>query len=66
MKFLILLIIVLILTWKFWPQDGADSAKDSFMGPQMQALEKARAVEDDYIDAVEEKKRRIDEQTDGG
>ena len=66
MKFLILLIIVLILAWKFWPRDGVDSVEDSFMGPQMQALEKARAVEDDYIDAVEEKKRRIDEQADGG
>jgi len=66
MKLLILLIIVLILAWKFWPQDGADSAKDSFMGPQMQALEKAKAVEDDYIEAVEEKKRKIDEQADGG
>lgn len=66
MKFLILLIVVLIIAWKFWPQDGAESAKESFMGPQMEALEKAKSLEDDYIDAVEEQKRKIDEQADGG
>ena len=66
MRFLVVLIIVLLLAWKFWPQRPVPTAEESFIGPQLQPLEKAGQVEDQYLDALEEKNRRIEEQSDGG
>ena len=66
MRFLLVLIIVLLLAWKFWPEQPVPTADESFIGPQLQPLRKAETVEDQYLDALEEKDRRIEEQTDGG
>lgn len=66
MRFLLVLIIVLLLAWKLWPEQPVPTADESFIGPQLQPLRKAEKVEDQYLDALEEKDRRIEEQTDGG
>ena len=66
MRFLVILIIVLLLAWKFWPRQPAPTAEESFIGPQLKSLEKAEQVEDQYLDALEQKNRQIDDQSDGG
>ena len=66
MRFLVVLIIVLLLAWKFWPEQPVPTADESFIGPQLQPLRKAEYVEDQYLDAVDAKKREIEKQSDGG
>jgi hypothetical protein len=66
MRFLVVLIIVLLLAWKFWPRQPVPTAEESFIGPQLESLKKAEQVEDQYLDALDEKKRRIEQQSDGG
>ena len=66
MRFLIVLIIVLLLAWKFWPEQPVPTADESFIGPQLKPLRKAEKVEDQYLDALDEKNRKIEEQSDGG
>jgi hypothetical protein len=66
MRFLVVLIIVLLLAWKFWPEQPVPTADESFIGPQLQPLRKAENVEDQYLDAVDAKKREIEKQSDGG
>ena len=66
MRFLIVLIIVILLAWKFWPQQPVPTAEESFIGPQLEPLNKAGQVEDQYLDALEEKNRAIERQSDGG
>jgi len=66
MRFLIVLIIVLFLVWKLWPEQSVPTAEESFIGPQLEPLNKAEQVEDQYLDALEEKNREIERQTDGG
>ena len=65
MRFLIVLIIIM-LAWKLWPEQPVPTAEESFIGPQIQSLRKAEQFEDDYLDALEEKNRKIEEQSDGG
>jgi len=66
MRFLIVLIIIILLAWKLWPEQPVPTAEESFIGPQIQSLRKAEQFEDDYLDALEEKNRKIEEQSDGG
>ena len=66
MRFLIVLIIVVLLAWKFWPEQPVPTADESFIGPQLQPLRKAEKVEDSYLDAVDKKKQELEEQSDGG
>jgi hypothetical protein len=66
MKFLVVLIIVLLLAWKFWPEQPVPTAKESFIGPQLKTLDKAEQVEDQYLDALEKKNQQIEKQSDGG
>jgi hypothetical protein len=66
MRFLIVLIIILFLAWKLWPEQPVPTAEESFIGPQLQPLKKAEKVEDQYMDALERTNKRIEEQSDGG
>lgn len=66
MRFLIVLIIVALLAWKFWPEQPVPTAEESFIGPQLQPLKKAQGVEESYLDAVDKKNREMEEQSDGG
>ena len=66
MRFLVILIIVLLLAWKFWPRQPVPTAEESFIGPQLKSLEKAERVEDQYLDALEKKNEQIEQQSDGG
>lgn len=66
MRLLVVLIIVLLLAWKFWPEQPVPTADESFIGPQLQPLRKAEKVEESYLDAVDKKKQEMEEQSDGG
>ena len=66
MRLLVVLIIVLLLAWKFWPRQAAPTAEESFIGPQLESLKKAEQVEDQYLDALDRKNQQIEQQSDGG
>ena len=66
MRFFIVLIIIILLAWKLWPEQPVPTAEESFIGPQLEPLKKAEQVEDQYMDALKEKNRLIEEQSDGG
>lgn len=66
MRFLVVLIIILLLAWKFWPEQPVPTADESFIGPQLVPLRKAEKVDDLHIDALEKKKKDLEEQSDGG
>ena len=66
MRMLVVLIIVLLLAWKFWPAQPVPTAEESFNGPQLQPLEKAGQVEDQYMEALERTNERIEKASDDG
>lgn len=65
MRFFLLLIIILLLAWKLWPDQPVPTADESFIGPQIQGLRKAEQLEEDYLDALDEKRKQMERQTDG-
>jgi hypothetical protein len=66
MRFLILLIIIALLVFKFWPEPAVPPVEETFIGPQLQPLKKAEQVEQQYMDALEKTNERIEAQSDGG
>jgi len=66
MRFLIALIIIILLVFKFWPEQPVPTAEESFIGPQLQPLKKAEQVEDQYLKALDQKNKRIEQESDGG
>ena len=66
MRFIIVLIIIALLVFKFWPDQPVPTAEESFIGPQLESLKKAEQVEDQYLDALDRKNQQIEQQSDGG
>jgi hypothetical protein len=66
MRFIIVLIIIALLAFKFWPEQPVPTAEESFIGPQIQSLKKAEQVEQQYMDALEKTDERIERASDGG
>jgi len=66
MRAFIILIIILLLVFKFWPEQPTPTADESFIGPQIQPLRKAEQVEQQYLDALEKKNEQIERESDGG
>ena len=66
MRFLLVIIVVLLLAWKLWPQQAVPTAEESFIGPQLEPLNKAKKVEDQYMEALERTDKRIEKASDGG
>lgn len=65
MRFIIVLIIIALLVFKFWPEQPVPTAEESFIGPQIQGLKKAEQVEQQYMDALEETNERIERESGG-
>ena len=65
MRYLIVLIIIALLLFRFWPEQPTPTAEESFIGPQIQTLKKAEQIEQQYLDALERADQRIEEQSDG-
>jgi len=66
MRFLIVLIIVILLVFKFWPEQPVPTVEESFIGPQLEPLNRAQGVEQDYLDALQKTNEQIERQSDGG
>lgn len=66
MRFLIVLIIIALIVFKFWPDQPVPTAEESFIGPQIQSLNEAKQVEDQYMEALEKANEQIEKQSDGG
>lgn len=66
MRFLVVLILLLLLAFKFWPEQPVPTAEESFIGPQLEPLNRAQAVEQQMMDAMKERDEHIEKQTDSG
>lgn len=66
MRYLIVLIIVLLLAFKFWPEQPTPTAEESFIGPQLAPLQKAGKVEQQLMDAYDRKDEELEKASDGG
>lgn len=66
MRFLIVLIIIAVLLFTFWPRQPTPTAEQSFIGPQIQSLKKAEQIEDQYMEALKRSDERIERDSGGG
>ena len=66
MRFLIVLIIIVLLAFKFWPEQPVPTAEESFIGPQLVPLHKAENVEQQLMDAYDRKDEELERASDGG
>ena len=65
MRFFIVLIIVVLFLFKFWPDKPVPTAEESFIGPQIQSLNKTESFQQEYSDGLEDKRARMDKEADG-
>ena len=65
MRFLIVLIVILLLAFKYWPRQPVPTAEKSIIGPQLQPLNKAEQVEQQYLDALDRKDEELEKQSGG-
>jgi hypothetical protein len=66
MRALIVLLIIVLLVFKFWPEQPTLAIEDTFIGPQLEPLRKAEQVEQQYLDALQKKNEHIERESDGG
>ena len=66
MRFLILLIVLLLLAFVFWPRPPTPPVEETFIAPQLEPLNKAQQVEDQYMEALDRANAEIERQSDGG
>jgi hypothetical protein len=66
MRFLVLLIVVLLVAFALWPRQPAPPVEETFIAPQLKALEKAEQVEQQYLDALERSNEQLERETGGG
>ena len=66
MKFLVLLIIVLLVAFALWPRQPTPPIEETFIAPQLEPLNKAQQVEDQYMEALDRADTEIEKQSDGG
>jgi hypothetical protein len=65
MRLLIVLIIIALLLFKFWPEQPVPTAEESFIGPQIQTIRKAEQIEQQVQEAQDKAKEQIDRESDG-
>jgi 4-amino-4-deoxy-L-arabinose transferase-like glycosyltransferase len=66
MRFLVILIVVLLVAFALWPRQPVPPVEETFIAPQLQALEKAEQIESQYMEAVERANQQIERDSDGG
>jgi hypothetical protein len=66
MRFFLILIILIFLVFKFWPDQPTPTVEESFIGPQLSTMKKAGQIEQQYLEALEKSNERIERQADGG
>lgn len=65
MRFLLVLFIVILLVLAWWPEPPTLTVEETFIGPQIQVLNKVKDFEQEYLDALDKKKEKIERQADG-
>jgi len=65
MRFLFLLIVVLLLAVAWWPDPPAMTVEETFIAPQLVPLNKAKGLEQDYLEGLDKRKEQIEEQAGG-
>jgi len=60
------LIVVLLVAFALWPRQPVPPVEETFIAPQLQALEKAEQIESQYMEAVERANQQIERDSDGG
>jgi hypothetical protein len=65
-KFLFLLIVILLVAFALWPRPDAPSIEETFIAPQLDTIQKAERIEEQYMDALERSEERIREDSGGG
>ena len=66
MRFLLVLIVVILLAMALWSEPPTPAVEDTFIGPQIQTLNKLEDFEQDYLDGLDSKKEEIEDQAGGG
>ena len=66
MRFLLVLVIVILLALAWWPEPPTPTVEETFIGPQIQTLNRVKDFEQDYMDVLDKKKEEIERQADGG
>ena len=66
MRALIVLLIIVLLIFKFWPEQSTLLIEETFIAPQLEPLRKAEQLEQQYLDALEKKNEHIERESDGG
>jgi len=66
MRFLVLLLVVLLVAYALWPRQPTPPIEETFIAPQLEPLNKAKQVEDQYMEALDRVNAEIEKQSDGG
>jgi hypothetical protein len=62
MRWMLLLIIVLLAIFYFLPGPEPKPIEETFIGEQIKPLRKAEGFEDEYLKAVDERKKKMEEE----
>ena len=66
MRFLLVLFVLVLLALALWPEPPTLAVEDTFIGPQIQVLNKAKNFEQEYLEGLDKKREEIDRKADGG
>jgi hypothetical protein len=66
MKFLVILIAVLLVAFALWPRPDPPPVEETFIAPQLDTIQKAESIEEQYMDALERSEEQIRKDSDGG
>ncbi len=62
MRWMVLLIIVLLAIFYFLPEPAPKPIEETFIGEQLKPLRKAEGFEDEYLKAIDERKKKMEEE----
>ncbi len=62
MRWMVLLIIVLLAIFFFLPEPAPKPIEETFIGEQLKPLRKAEGFEDEYLKAIDERKKKMEEE----
>ncbi len=65
MRWLLILIIVLLLGWQLMPDPEPVPIEKTFIAEPVQRLEDAKALEQQYLEADEARKQRLEDALEG-
>ncbi len=66
MRFLLVLFVIILLVWAWWPEPPTPAVEDTFIGPQIQILNEAKGFEQEHLEALDKKRQEMQRQADGG